>query len=510
MEMALTMTHINNIKELYFSKGLNVAEISRETGFDRKTIDKYLTMTDFNQKPAKKKGIKRPSKLDPFKKTIIQWLEDDKKRRKKQRHTAKRIHDRLIEKYKDDYGCSYRLIADYVRLKKKEEPDFFIPLQHAPGEAQLDFGQADFIEEGTLYPGHYLNLSFPYSNTGYLQMFRGENLQCLIEGMVNIFRHIGGVPPTIVFDNASSIVSDIAKNKDRTLTEGFIRFKNHYGFQSVFCNPASGHEKGNVEKKVGYHRKNFFVPEPEFNDLIEFNKTLLPRLDKDQNREHYRKNTTIKELFKEDLNVLLALPEVEFEAANIICKRTDANACINLYKGLHRYSTKPSLAKSSVHVKLTAHQVLILDEDFKEVVTHDRLYGETKQESFKWIPYLEQISKRPRALKYSGIYNLFPERIKDYLDNLNHEKLKDILKILNALTEETSFQTAVDALLDAIEHGANDSDSIRVLFKRKNSNIMPFNSKLIPADAPVMPELKPDINFYDSFYTMASAVEQND
>jgi len=349
MEMALTMTNINDIKELYFTKGLNVAEISRKTGFDRKTIDKYLAMTDFNQKPDKK-IIKRLSKLDPFKETITKWLEDDKKRRNKQRHTAKRIHDRLKEEYKDEYDCSYRLVANYVKRKKKEiystEPDFFIPLQHVPGEAQVDFGQADFIEKGIIYRGHYLNLSFPYSNTGYVQMFRGENLQCLIEGMVNIFNHIGGVPYRIVFDNASSIVSDIDKNKDRALTEGFMRFKNHYGFQAVFCNPASGHEKGNVEKKVGYHRKNFFVPEPEFNSLIEFNKTILPELDKDQNREHYRKNATIKELFKEDLNALLALPAVEFEAANIISKRTDANACITLFKAYIGIQPNPVLPKA--------------------------------------------------------------------------------------------------------------------------------------------------------------------
>jgi len=115
MEMALTMTNINDIKELYFSKGLNVAEISRKTGHDRKTIDKYLAMRDFNQKPAEKKTIKRPSKLDPFKETITEWLEDDRKRRKKQRHTAKRIHERLIQEFKDKYDYSYRLVADYVK-----------------------------------------------------------------------------------------------------------------------------------------------------------------------------------------------------------------------------------------------------------------------------------------------------------------------------------------------------------------------------------------------------------
>jgi len=116
--MALAMTHINNIKDLYHLKGLNVAEISRITGHDRKTINKYLNKTDFNK--TIKKKTKRGSKLDPFKPLIDSWLEADKKERRKQRHTAKRIHKRLKDKYNNEFDCSYRLVADYVRLKKEE------------------------------------------------------------------------------------------------------------------------------------------------------------------------------------------------------------------------------------------------------------------------------------------------------------------------------------------------------------------------------------------------------
>src|SRR6056297_2838915 len=113
MEMTLAMTDINDIKELYFKKGLNVAEIMRKTGRDRKTVNKYLDMTDFNEVLELSKKSKRGSKLDPFKETIDEWLEADKKSWRKQRHTAKRIHTRLIEHYGSEYDCSYRLLAEY-------------------------------------------------------------------------------------------------------------------------------------------------------------------------------------------------------------------------------------------------------------------------------------------------------------------------------------------------------------------------------------------------------------
>jgi len=154
--------------------------------------------------------------------------------------------------------------------------------------------------------------------------------------------------------------------------------------------------------------------------------------------------------------------------------------------------------------------VIILDQDLKEVVTHDRLYGDLKQESINWILYLGQISKRPTALKYTGIYDLFPQAAKNYFDTLDYEDLKATLKTLNTLTEETNFEAAVDALLDAISHGASDTDSIQVLFKRKNSKIMELDGHLAAKNAPELPELKPDISFYDTFYTVADGVEAND
>ncbi len=123
---------------------------------------------------------KGKSKLDLFKETIDQWLMDDKKARKKQRHTAKRVYERLVTLHKEGFS----------------------PLEHIAGEAQVDFGSADFYEKGYLHSGHYLNMSFPNSNQGYSQLSKGENQECLFQGMMNIFYYMGGVPERIWLDNA--------------------------------------------------------------------------------------------------------------------------------------------------------------------------------------------------------------------------------------------------------------------------------------------------------------------
>lgn len=190
----LTMTQINYIRNLYFNEGKTKAEISRITKLDIKIVRKYIEKQDFNLEISKPHnfGI---SILDPFKEIIDKRIEDDKIMRKKQRHTATKIYDRLRNEYL--YNGSYRTVADYFKIRKKDiwnQSASAIPLQHKMGEMQVDFGAIQFWSKSELVSGFSLNVTFPFSNTGYLQIFRGENQQCLFEGLINIFKYINGIP----------------------------------------------------------------------------------------------------------------------------------------------------------------------------------------------------------------------------------------------------------------------------------------------------------------------------
>ena len=256
----LTMDQIHHIRALYYEQGYNISEIAKATARDWKTVAKYIDMADFNEPlPIPASEQRFCPKLDPYKPLIDSWLAEDKKYPRKQHHTATKVYGRL-KKEVTDFDCSYRLVAEYVRSRKAElklrRREGFLPLEHRPGEAQADFGSAQFYEHGRLISSKYLVMTFPWSNAGYLQLFYGENIECLLEGLTAIFQHIGGIPHEIWFDNASSIVNNVIKGGNRTLTERFSRFMEHYGFKALFMNPGEGHEKGSVENKVGYGRRN--------------------------------------------------------------------------------------------------------------------------------------------------------------------------------------------------------------------------------------------------------------
>ena len=131
--------------------------------------------------------------------------------------------------------------------------------------------------------------------------------------MRRIFEHIGGVPVRIRFDNMTTAVAQVLEGHERVLADGFMRFMLHYRFEADFCNPASGNEKGNVENKVGYGRRNALVPVPTIKSFDEFNEQLWDWCEKDAQREHYQKKVSIQSLWEEEQAELLALPEVPYD-----------------------------------------------------------------------------------------------------------------------------------------------------------------------------------------------------
>jgi transposase len=478
------MDQIHHIREMYFQQDKSISEIASETGLNRKTISKYVDMEDFNCPPPTPASVEtHESKLDPFRHLIDEWLQADKLAPRKQRHTAKRVFKRLQEEAKG-FNCSYRLVALYVAQKKKElrlkKKEGYLPLNHHPGEAQADFGFADFYENGKLHhEAKYLVLSFPYSNGGFLQLNYGENVECLLEGLVAMFEHIGGVPSEIWFDNTRTIVTGVIKGGGRNVTERFQRFCEHYRIKPVFMNPDAGWEKGNVENKVGYLRRNELVPVPRFNSLVEENKYLLRRCEIDMQREHYDDDDDrfISELFQEDKARLLPLPSVPFDTALYTTATTDKYGKFTLDSGKHRYSASPSFCETCVNLKITSSDVIVMDKDMHKVVRHKRLYG-NEHERMDWLPYLTYIAKKPRSLRNSGIYDMMPQTMQIYMDNCETKERGRVLKVLAELTERTGFTSAVKTVNEALRLNAADPDSLQNLYRRTY------------ADVPLLPPLE--------------------
>ena len=495
------MTEVHDLRKLYYDEGKSITEISRETGRDRKTVRMYLEKEDWNEiRNGSLAEVEYP-KLDRFKVDIHSWLTEDKKAKRKQRHTARRVYQRLVEKYQEGFTCSYRTVAGYVAKSKKEifgQRAGHLPLEHIPGEAQADFGDAEYYEKEQLCSGKYLNLSFPYSNQGYFQLFKGENQECLFEGLISIFEHVGGVPPRIWFDNTKTIVTKVLKDGGRTLTDDFLRFSEHYRFEATFCNVEAGHEKGNVESKVGYHRRNWLVPVPHFERLTEFNQDLLKTCDLDAEREHYRKEATIAELYAADKAALLTLPAVPLDVSKYLTARTNGYGRFYLDNGLHEYSVSPQYANSRVLVKITAGEIIPLDKSHQPIVRHQRLYGDSRQQSMQWLPYLTQLSRSPNALKYTGIYPMLPEPLKVYLGKCSRSDKGKILRVIAALTERNSFEGALETVDNALKYAATDIDSLINLHNRINGKVPELPPMPLRENIPDLLRVTPDLAAYDA------------
>jgi transposase len=422
-----------------------------------------MNQEDFNGslEVAKLEG----SKLDRFKPKIDEWLLEDRQMRYKQRHTAKRIHERLKEEYPEDYQCSYALVQRYLKQYKeaKKGSKGYLELVWAKAEAQADFGEADILEGGVRKTIKYLTLSFPYSNAGFSQCFGGESSECVCQGLKDIFSHIGGVPLRIVVDNGTGIGRRIQDKV--SYSELFLRFKCHYGFSVSFCNVNAGHEKGNVENKIGYTRRNFFVPMPEVESLDAFNKELFRRAEEDHKREHYKKSLFISELFEEERKALGSLPVRPFNVERFERVSTDGYGkfCVD---GKHWYSSAPEYGNGQLIVGLKAHELLVYRPDGSVLCTHLRVYGEERTDSADYRTSLEGLFKKPGAWSNSVFRSQVTEEVRQAMDRLSKPELKTVLQVFKDSSAHFGFEVAMVSLEEAIQLGRLDRYSLGAVASR--------------------------------------------
>lgn len=455
----LTMFQVNDVRDMG-KNGYKVSDIHKKTGIDPKTIRKYLEQDDFSPDPPVRK--KRSSIVDPYHDLIVQWLEEDQKHWHKQRHTAKRIYDRLTKEH--GFTGSYDSVQKYVqKIRQNVQTKGTQELVWEPGCAQADFGEADFYEDTICVRRKYLTVSFPFSNDGFIQVFRGETAECVCQGLQDIFEYIGGVPTLIVFDNATGVGHRIM---DKIVeTELFARFRAHYGFQIRFCNPYAGHEKGNVENKVGTSRRNIFVPVPTYHDIEAFNRELLDRHKEKAQEDHYKKGVPIEKLFEEDKKHFLPLSAKRFNVCRYEFYKADGYGKICL-DGKHFYSTKPENHNSKVLIGIRAHFIDILEPDGSLLVRHMRQYGDGRTDINDYSTSLEMLGKNVGAWNNSGFRKEAPDLIRDYIDGQSRIERKSSIQILSAMTRQYGYEAAIQALIMAIKNNSVTSSNVAIIAAR--------------------------------------------
>lgn len=456
----LKMAHQEYIKDLYENEDKSLRQIARETGHHFSTVQKYAQKEDWNK--TKFPGTQADSYpvLGNFIPTIDEWIQADKRAPRKQRHTSKRIYDRLAEE--QGYIGSYSSVRRYVHRKKillrQSVNEGCLPIAQPPAHAQADFGEFEYIDGmGTGKQGYALTVSFPYSNKGLTQVFPSQNQECVLEGLKRIFKHIGGVPLVLRLDNMTTAVAHIGQGAQRELTEGFSRFMLHYRFQPVFCNPASGNEKGNVENKVGYTRRNFLVPVPTIADFEQFNETLWAVCEKDAQRDHYARHIPMCELWNEEKQKLRYLPQNEYSVFRY--ETVKLNKYGNATIDTNAYGLSPELAGQTAQARIYFDKVSLYYEHVL-LKTYPRSYGKNK-EVLDWTQYVGALCKKPGAVEHTRFFGQLPKLWQEHLKSTQGKERKSALLLLKEIVSDGNTPLCDDTIALASECGRTDSDSLR-------------------------------------------------
>jgi transposase len=370
--------------------GTSIRQAAREFGLSRKTIRKML---EFSVPPGyeRKKPVLRP-KLGPWLGIIDQILVDDKAQHKKQRHTAKRIFDRL--KAEHSFSGGYTIVKDYVRQARLTHKEVFVPLAHPPGDAQADFGVALVVIGGVEQKAHFQCFDLPYSDDCFVIAFPAENTEAFLEGHNQAFAYLGGVPRTILYDNTRIAVKEIAGNGERKPTEAFSGLQSHYLFAAKFGRPGKGNDKGNVEGLVGYARRNFMVPVPRVATWEELNQQLRQACIQRRQRKLWGHKETIAERFERDREQLLPLPLTGYEACEKRTTRVNSQALVRYET--NDYSVPTEYGHRQVLVKAFVWE-LVISSASEVIARHPRSY-DREEMIFNPLHYLALLEQKTNAL----------------------------------------------------------------------------------------------------------------
>jgi len=489
----LPMERQNYLSNLGQFEGLSLREIVERSGHHFNTVKKYVDKEDWNE--AYKPRKERCSQLEPLKSVIDQWITEDLKRGRKYRRTGTKIYNdlRSDKELSKLLAVGKQTVINYVSRRKKElckkTYDTAMFGLHSMCEAQVDFGEVLVtLPNGAEEKRHELIVSFPWSNAGFAQVCLYETKECLCEALQRIFEFIGGVPMRILFDNMSSAVVHIEEHGKRQLTEMFMRFTMHHRFKAEFCNPDSPNEKGNVENKVGYLRRNYLLPPPRIDDLEAFNRELLDRCMADLQREHYVKKEQISDLFAAEQEALIPLPRERFRVFSLEKVKTDKYSFIQYDK--NQYSTSPEYAVCEMWLEVGVSELRVLNEKYEQVAVHVRKYGRQLEPTINFENYIGALSRKPRAFLNSPYFLTLPETIQSHLKRCTYAELKKMLLALVPIIRDGKVNDAATVLeLSQIRSADDFTAAYRALTEDPRA-LPSVTTPLTPVQTPYMPKLE--------------------
>jgi transposase len=368
--------------------------IARHFGISRDSVDKMIV---YSTPPGYRRTapVKRP-KLDGFTAIIDGWLREDADRPRKQRHTAKRVLDRLREEH--GFAGGYTIVKEYVREHQRRGREMFVPLHHAPGHAQADFGEARVVIGGVEQKAHFFVFDLPHSDACYVRAYPAATAEAWADGHVHAFAFLGRVPLSVLYDNDRCLVARILPDGTRKRATLFSGMLSHYVIQDRYGRPGKGNDKGSVEGVVGWARRNFMVPLPRFATWDAFNVWLEEQCRKRQTDILRGHSETIGARLQRDLEAMMTLPPAPFEACEQTTGRVSSQALVR-YK-TNDYSVPVTYGHRDVWIRGYVDRVVI-GCGGEVIARHPRCY-DREDMVFDPIHYLALLEKKTGALEQAA------------------------------------------------------------------------------------------------------------
>jgi transposase len=471
------MDRWTEIRKKILVEGVSKRQVMEEEGIHWETLKKILANSE---PPGYQMKHERPKpKMGPFLGRIEQILKDDQHVHKKQRHTAKRIFERLRDE--DGYTGGYSQVKRAVQDLKQRHGEVFVPLIHRPGEAQVDFGHALIKLNGVLVKRPYFVMVLPYSGAYFVQMFERESTEFVWEGHIRAFEYFGGVPWRITYDNATTMQSKILGVHRRLLTRAFQQLESHYLFDHHFCTVGRGNEKGDAEGGVKYARLNFMVPVPQVTgqNMEGWNAELVAKCEDDLQRRVRGQSATKAQLFVEDKAHFRPLPATRFDAC---LKQSTTVTSMSLVRfDTNDYSVPSEYAHHPVLVKGYMDRVEIFFKE-KLIATHKRLWVK-EGVAFNPVHYLAVLEGKPGALDHARpledwnlpeCFNLLRRRM-EAMEKRHGEGTREYIRTLRFL-EKHSMDKLTRAVKKAVEKEIYTRDGVaQLLYSREFYKRTTFN-----------------------------------
>ena len=463
--MFIDMENWAEIRRRVLADGQSKRSVCREFDIHWDTLQKIL---HHSEPPGYRRAAPRPKlKLEPFLPVIHQILEADKKAPKKQRHTARRIFERLSDEHGYQGGLS--IVKEAVASWRTRSAEVFVPLAHPPGEAQVDFGEAEVLLDGKPTKVALFVMTLPYSDAIFVHAFPRECTEAFLEGHTRAFAFLGGVPRRISYDNSRIAVAKILGGRDRKVTDAFLRLKSHHLFASHFCLVRRPNEKGHVETLVGYARRNFLVPVPLVNGgMTPLNADLERRCREDLTRRLRGKSGAKADRLDEERSSFLPMPREAFVAARVELRRVDSLSLVSF--DANQYSVPTEFAHHPVTVVASVDEVRVVAGD-RTAAVHRRCW-DRERVSYDPVHYLAVLERKPGALDFAAplegwelpvCFGVLRRQLEAELAGAG---TRQYIKVLRLLEQAEPGELAC-AVGRALELGVADADAVRLILEHR-------------------------------------------